>query len=546
MSVQIKLVLNEIPHHTLTKLETKHAVLSTTDQKPGKVFVSTTLSPYDLREIVGLDVLSKTREEEGVHAITMTLLKLDRDLMDESTKYLANRYRVIAELDTLLRHNEDVYVAYVITHYNPQQKPCGPLMVNIGGDCYRNDEAIKDLSAILNRTKDLAKAMVKKAVMIFPEIPALHGGKKGEWIILDREGNKIEGISEDAIIALGSAVIPKGIEFLNCYKEMQAKEAEVCPSFPERNYIKPDTGSPDVLSGIFWRGERKDKHINMCDAWSRRKTNLLHYTCLPHNLGGTLDSSSRPTGYGVATTAIELASSYYKDRPLHDLQFLLEAAGGVGRNTVESLIEIHKIPSQNITVFDKQEAACKFIAEKYKGTKTITLGHKDFYLWRLPKEDKHYDVWINNGEGDNTTPEYIQNLIAKGVKIFCGGANNFLQVATEQESLGTIFQAGGWAWPDPATSAGGWTLAVIGIMTRCQGEKANTSEKQNQILETITSRNRKLIQDVLAKLGEHPSGKELWEQVDKLIQERVDKTLQRELSSQEIFELADTSRWSLT
>lgn len=544
MSIQIKLLLNEIPHHTLTTLDINQAVLMVSEG--GKVMISTDLNPESLREINGLEVLSETRQDEGVYSITLTVLKLDEHLMQEATEHLANRYQLISELDTVLKHNKHVYIVYAITHYNPNQKPCGPLTVNIGGDCYRNDEAIKDLTSILRRTKDLAKAMLTKSVMIFPDIPALHGGKKGEWIVLNKNGEKIEGVSEEAIIALGSAIIPKGIHFLNKHKELQAKKLGIYDNFPKKNYMKPDSGSPDVLSGIFWRGDRKDKNINLCRVWSKRKVNLHYITCLPHNLGGTLDPSSRPTGYGVATTAIELARNYFTDKSLQDVKFLIEAAGGVGRNTIESLTQIHGIPISNITVFDKQDAACKFIQEKYEGIHTVTLGHNDFYMWRLKREENCYDVWINNGEGDNTTPDYIASLLSKGVRVFCGGANNFLQVATEEENLKKIFDAGGWAWPDSATSGGGWTLAVIDVMTRCQGEKSNTKSKQKQILDTINSRNSKLILDVLATFPEKPSGKELWDRVGKLLQERVQKTLNLELTPKEILDLADTSKWKLT
>ena len=60
-------------------------------------------------------------------------------------------------------------------------------------------------------------------------------------------------------------------------------------------------------------------------------------------------------------------------------------------------------------------------------------------------------------------------------RVFAGGANNFLQVATEEESRRAIFAAGGWAWPDAATSGGGWTLAVIDVLTRSQGRQASAN-----------------------------------------------------------------------
>ena len=544
------LEINQIPYQALRRFHANKAVVVTRADGDGKVLISTSLNPQDLHETAELDALRVCREQERVYSITMTILRLDHHLIGEATSFLENRYRIISELDTLLRYEKNVYVAYVITHYNPEQKPLGPLTVNIGGDCYRTGRAIKDLESILNRTRDLAEAMLKKAVMIFPDIPALHGGKKGEWIILNQEGEKIEGLSEEAIIALGSAIIPKGIGFLNRYKELQAREQEICAAFPPRGYVKPDSGSPDVLSGVYWRGERPNKYINMCDAWSKRRVDMSQYTCLPTSLGGTRDSSARPTGYGVATTTYELARRYFSHRGRQpaELRFLLEAAGGVGQNTVEALIDRHDVPADNITVFDRSEEACTLVHERY-GVHTITLRHTDFYEHRLLRdlrEDVRYDVWVNNGEGDNTKPAHVANLIKAGVRVFAGGANNFLKIETQAKSRELIFRAGGWAWPDPATSGGGWTLAVLDIMTRCQGKKSNSDKTRRRILDIITTRNSKLVADVLDELPPDAAGDVIWEKVDQLIQDRVEQTLALDLSPDEILEHADSRRWQLT
>lgn len=546
MSIEI----NQIPHTILETLNARQAVLFSSAPLEDRVLVSTSLEPGEMQETKGLEALADCRRNESVHSITMTVLKVDRDLIEESTSHFENRYRIIAELHTLLEYQRDVYVVYVITHYNPAQKPFGPLTVNIGGDCHRTGSAIRDLQSILSRTRDLAEAMLKKAVMIFPDLPALHGGKKGEWIILDRRGRKIDGVSEQAIIALGSSIIPKGIRFLNRYKEQQAIREGIFQSFPTQNYIKPDSGSPDVLSGVYWRGERKDKYINMCDAWHRRQVDLSQFTCLPANLGGTLDSSARPTGYGVATSTVELARRYFepRGRDLTQLKFLLEAAGGVGRNTVESLVQRYGVPPENITVFDRQEAAARMVAEKFL-VNAITLPQSDFYDVRLPEDvrnGKRYDVWVNNGEGDNTKPNYVQSLLHSGVRLFTGGANNYLEVKTEEKSRARIFDAGGWAWPDPATSGGGWTLAVIGILTRSQGRKASTQKIRDLTLEIITSRNARLVNAVLEALPPEVSGNDLWDKVNDVIEERVEKTLKVELTPKEILEGADTTQWKLT
>ena len=549
----LSIEINQIPHAVLESLNARQAVLFCSAPLEDQVMVSTSLEPTEMHEVSalgGLQALADCRRQEGVHSITMTILKVDRDLIEESTSHFENRYRIIAELHTLLEYQRDVYVVYVITHYNPRQKPFGPLTVNIGGDCHRTGNAIKDLRSILSRTRDLAEAMLKKAVMIFPDLPALHGGKKGEWIILDRRGRKIDGVSEEAIIALGSSIIPKGIRFLNRHKEQQAIREGIYQRFPSLNYIQPDSGSPDVLSGVYWRGERKDKYINMCDAWHRRQVDLSQFTCLPANLGGTLDSSARPTGYGVATTTVELARRYFepRGRALHELNFLLEAAGGVGRNTVESLVKRYGVPPENITVFDREEAAARMVGEKFL-VNAITLPQSDFYGVRLPEEvrnGKHYDVWVNNGEGDNTKPNYVQSLLQAGVRLFTGGANNYLEVRSEEKSRARIFDADGWAWPDPATSGGGWTLAVIGILTRCQGRKANTQKIRDLTLEIITSRNARLVGAVLDALPTDISGSDLWSKVNEVIHERVTKTLGANPTPGEILEGADTTRWQLT
>ena len=319
--------------------------------------------------------------------------------------------------------------------------------------------------------------------------------------------------------------------------------------FPKEHFIRPDSGSPDVLSGIYWRGEYPDKYINMCEAWHDRGLNMNYFTCLPANLGGTIDSSARPTGYGVATTTIELARRKFKDRSLKDLRFLLEAAGGVGRNTIEALVEVYGIPNENITVFDLSIEACGEVRARWE-VNAISLRHVDFYGERLARDLREgvpgYDIWINNGEGNNTKPEHVDQLINAGIQIFTGGANNFLEVETREESLEKIFSNDGWAWPDEATSGGGWTLAVSDILTRCQNEAANTDNIRQRILQTVNSRNRKLVEEVLEDLPPETDGKEVWERVDQVIADRVAKTLKLELTPEEIKERADTRKWVLS
>lgn len=527
------LEINQIPAEILDRFNANQIILITTEDLNDKVLGTTTFDPHALQVLDGMEKLAELRRGEGVYSITTAIIALNENSIDEATEGFEHRFRITAELDALLAHLQKVYVAYAVTHFN--YKPMDELTVFIGGDCYRTGAEIKDLETVLSRTKDLARAMIRKAVMIFPDIPTLHGGKKGEWIILDRDGRKIEGLSEEAIVALGTLIIPKGIKFLNDYKEKKAREARIFDSFPERNLIRPDTASPDVLSGPNWYA--------MCQVWAKRDLDLSYVTCLPENLSGPRVPSSYPTGYGAVATANKLIQYYFADRNLTGIRFLLEALGGVGQATVEGLLGKGYKP-ENITAFDKSAEVCKQVADKY-GINTLTMTNDEFYR-RLDSTQQH-DIWINNGEGDNTLPEHVEKLLNSGVRIFCGAANNFLQQARKKESLEKIFEAGAWAWPDEAASGGGWTLAVIDVLTRSKGEKSNSREVRNQILETIVSRNERLVDEVVGGLTRdgNATGESIWRKVAQIINERVDSTLQKQFGPRAIAEQADVTTWKL-
>ncbi len=504
--------INDLPRFVLETLNATRAVLHCSEDTGGVVKVSTSLRPDDLHTLAGVEVLDEVRREERVHALTLTLLRLDHGLAEEATAQMDERFKIMAELDALLSHVGDVYLAYAVTHFN--YRPLEELTVYVGGDCYRKDQP--DLEAIFRRTRDLATAMLRKAVMIFPDIPTLHGGKKGEWIVLDSLGRKIDGLSETAIYALGTLVIPLGIQFLNAYKEQRLLEKGWLKRFPERNYIRSDSASPDVLSGQYWP--------EMCRTWQRRGLDLRAVTCLPDGLGGPLSSSARPTGYGIATTTMRLAERCFDGRPASELRFLVEALGNVSLSTLEALTERFGVPGRNIVAFDPRAEVCKYARDKYHLDKTYALSHAEFYA-KLAT-DGPFDVWINNGLGNNTKPVHVARLLAAGVRLFCGAANNFLEVESRDESLEAIFAAGGWAWPDEAASGGGWTLAVIDLYLRSQGRAANEPQTDALILDTITARNEKLVREVLAAAQGQPAmGRAVWQAINGLIQQRVERTL---------------------
>jgi hypothetical protein len=537
------LSINLIPAELLTRLKTDQVILVCNEDLDGRVLGSTDFDPASLREIDGLEALSDLRRREEVYSITTTVMRLTPAVIRDATSGFDHGDELASELQTLLDREEQVNVVYVVTHFN--HKPLEEMTIFIGGDCYRTGREIKDLESVLTRTKNLAQAMIRKAVIVFPDIPALHGGKKGEWIIVDRSGRKIEGISDDAIIALGTLIIPTGIKFLNQYKEKRAKEKGIYDSFPPQNCIRPDTASPDVLSGPNWR--------TMCDVWAKRGVNPSFVTCLPDYLGGPVVPSSHPTGYGVVATALKLVDHRLGDTDKRDLRFLLEALGGVGRATVEALIKEKGISPDQITAFDKSAEACKLVSDQY-GVKTVAMRSNAFYEALDPNQK--YDVWINNGEGDNTSPDHVQKLLDCGVRVFCGAANNFLKLTDNEnsperlkrESLQKIFDAGGWAWPDEAASGGGWTLAVVDVLTRAKGERSSSEATKRQILETIIARNENLVDAVVADASSDgkADGEAVWHGVEQIINDRIEATLARDIPRDEILAAADVTGWRLT
>ncbi|MBI5290741.1 MAG: hypothetical protein HY872_02555 [Chloroflexi bacterium] len=525
--------LNHLPAYVLQSLNSPRAIVYCSEDTQGAVKVTTTLKPENLSDLPGLEVLEQARQQGDVYSITLSLLKLTPELAQEAAVGFTYPEQILRELLDLLQRHVEVYVAYVVTHYN--RKPLDELTVYIGGDCYRRDQP--SFSAILERTQLLSKAMLRKAVMIFPDIPALHGGKKGEWIVLNRNGMEIGNVSDDAIVALGTVILPMGIFFSNRLKEQSAQVRGIFANFPACNYIRPDTVSPDVLSGQYWP--------LMCEVWARRGLDLSHFTCLPSGLGGPQHPSSHPTGFGIATTAVQLAQARFPNRPLHELHFLMEALGGVGLSTLEALIEGFGVPAQNVTAFDLSSPACHYAHQCYPLAKVEEATHEAYYLNLLG--NAHVDVWINNGLGNNTTPKYVDALLAHGVRLLCGAANDILEVGTLDKSLKLIFKAGAWIWPDTSASGGGWTLAVVDLFKRCQGQRSNDPETGELILNTIASRNQDLVKTVLDRVGHaNATGQAIWDCISQLTEGRVAKARSQSPALSELAQLADVRTWAIS
>lgn len=117
---------------------------------------------------------------------------------------------ITQEIDNFLQQHPEAMAVYVVAHKTGGHE----LLVSIGGDCYRPDRG--NLLSMLTRTRDLATGMLRKSSLIFPDIPALTGGKKGEFGIINTNHESIsKQLSSDAIFQLSAWIMPMGIQFLN-------------------------------------------------------------------------------------------------------------------------------------------------------------------------------------------------------------------------------------------------------------------------------------------------------------------------------------------
>lgn len=399
-----------------------------------------------------------------------------------------------SEIEALLVQDPDALITYVITH---KTGGGNPLLVHVGGDCFRPERG--ELLSIMERTRDLATGMLRKASMIFPDIPALTGGKKGEFVIINpqTEQSVADKLSEQTIFKLMSMVLPVGISFLNFIKGYNEQS--------QPNIMPPDSNSPDVFTGQLWN--------KFCSEWVIKGVNPKNITCLPAEFGGSGLSSSVPTAAGVTTTANELIKQLLNNN-ISAKKFLLEGGGGVGSNAIKFLIEDFGVSPANITMVDISAMACD--EAKKLGVNAVQMEANKFYQ-SIPCEAK-FDLWMNNGVGDTAGLSEILKLIQTGIKIFMGGANNLFKVDELDEVLDKINGSGAYAYPDWATSAGGWTYAVLDQFKKCGG-----IFHQDALL-VIKQRNTKMVSDAVVNFS---AGTDLWRKVEANAKNVIDSCLDR-------------------
>lgn len=399
------------------------------------------------------------------------------------------------EIEVLLATHPDALITYVVTH---KTGGGNPLLVHVGGDCYRPERGA--LLSIMERTRDLATGMLRKASMIFPDIPALTGGKKGEFVIVNPNTEEsVSGfLSDKTIFQLSCLVLPVGISFLNFIKGFNEQS--------QPNTLPPDSISPDVYTGQRW-----DKY---CPEWIvKQGVSPKIITCLPAEFGGSGLSSSVPTAAGVTTTANELIKQLLNNN-ISAKKFLLEGGGGVGKNAMKFLVEDFGVAPANITMVDISAAACE--EAKKIGVNAVQMEANKFY--HSLTGEAEFDLWMNNGVGDTAGLLEVQKLLQTGIKIFMGGANNLFRVDELDGVLNEITMSDAYAYPDWATSAGGWTYAVLDQFKKCGGNF------HQDALHVIKQRNTKMVNDAFTKFT---AGADLWRKVEANAKTVIDHCLVR-------------------
>jgi hypothetical protein len=138
--------------------------------------------------------------------------------------------------------------------------------------------------------------------------------------------------------------------------------------------------------------------------------------------------------------------------------------------------------------------------------------------------------------------EQVNWLLDRGIRVFCGGANNFLHKNDERKSLKAIWERGGWAWPDEAASGGGWIFAVMDLHARTLGRAVSAQEFVGRVIDRVEKNNTTLV-DAVMNGTSIPKGEELWEKIALEIDSRVANDLGGNLSVREMVAAANAAAW---
>jgi hypothetical protein len=262
--------INALPSRLLEYFGSSHAmVFSGSDAVLGPVVACTSFDPIDLIPVNELKVLDVERRLLGVNSILVCIIKVTEELTRNLGQVFDEFPTLTDEILGLLDSRDEVLSVYIVTYFNPDDRPCGSMTVSVGGDCYGEDNV--NFGGILARVSLLAKATASKPTINSPDIPASHVCKKGEWILLDAHGQAIREASEAVRVALASVVIKCGIEFLNRLNRERLRKEMGGAGYDFVN-MSPDSASPDSLSGKYWP--------NLCRAWHKMGLEM-QAVCMP-------------------------------------------------------------------------------------------------------------------------------------------------------------------------------------------------------------------------------------------------------------------------
>ncbi len=366
--------------------------------------------------------------------------------------------------------------------------PAGHATVAVGGDCLRDELTLAD---VFGRAKLLAGAMIRKAQTCFPNMPGLHGGKKGELLITGENGQgRVFKADDDAkkdrtervlphslAMALSVPAMAMGIQFANLWRAKHVSEwGGVLPL----DAIAPESLSPDVTTGAHW--------TQMCRMWWQMGLDPRMVTCEPEELGGFSWPSSVPTGLGVATAAkIALRNLATRtERHIGAMRVLIEAAGGVTRGTIPHLLAAGVNP-RNILIFDLAQGALDAV-----GALQITDGDcSKITRVRMPNSKAYsggisgqFDILIVNGQGNEITRDHVAGLSGLGLKVMCGGANNIVRADQTDRIAEALHALQIDLIPDDSVSGGGWTMAVVGQLAKsAEFDRAKLAVPVNRAVE---------------------------------------------------------------
>ncbi len=151
--------------------------ISRPDTHLAPVIGCTSFDPADLMPVNDFKALDTERLRLGVHSMLVCVVRVTEHLASYLEQFFDDFPSLAEEIKGLLDANPQVVSVYTVTHFNTNDSPCGSLMVSVEGDCYRQDQV--SFGDVLDHTALLAKAMARKSVMMFPDLPVMHGGKEG-------------------------------------------------------------------------------------------------------------------------------------------------------------------------------------------------------------------------------------------------------------------------------------------------------------------------------------------------------------------------------